>query len=338
MDLLNRYLQAVKFWLPSSQQDDIAAELSEDIRSQIEEREAALGRKLNDGDLEQILKQRGRPLLVAEKYMPPKALIGPVLFPAYWFVLRLVLVCYLVPWVAVWIAFMILDTSYRAQHSGIAIFRDAYVLWMIALTAFTVVTIVFAVLERVRDQSWLLDQWSPRQLPPVRDVEQISRFGSAVELIFGLLFFGIWWLKILWSPTVFDSSGVRVTLATGTKGFLFAVFLWSFLLLGCANIALSAVNLVRPYWTRFRRGLRASLNFVAAIILLLIAKTHAGLVVSGTSVPQDKAPEISLYLSLSLGMAFLIAAIVCVVVGCVDIWRILSSSRKHTQLNHHLAV
>lgn len=93
MDLLNRYLQAVKFWLPGSQQDDIAAELSEDIRSQIEEREAALGRKLNDDDLEQILKQRGRPLLVAEKYLPQKSLIGRVLFPAYRFVLKLVLLC-----------------------------------------------------------------------------------------------------------------------------------------------------------------------------------------------------------------------------------------------------
>ena len=41
MELLNRYVQAVKFWLPSSQQDDIAAELSEDIRSQIEARSRA---------------------------------------------------------------------------------------------------------------------------------------------------------------------------------------------------------------------------------------------------------------------------------------------------------
>ena len=40
MELLDRYLQAVRFWLPKAQRDDIAAELSEDIRSQIEERES----------------------------------------------------------------------------------------------------------------------------------------------------------------------------------------------------------------------------------------------------------------------------------------------------------
>jgi len=70
MELIERYLQAVKFWLPKNQKQDIIAELSEDIHSQIEERESALGRELTDDDVEQILKQRGRPLLVAEKYLP----------------------------------------------------------------------------------------------------------------------------------------------------------------------------------------------------------------------------------------------------------------------------
>jgi hypothetical protein len=39
MELLDRYLQAVKFWLPKAQKQDIIEELSEDIRSQVEEKE-----------------------------------------------------------------------------------------------------------------------------------------------------------------------------------------------------------------------------------------------------------------------------------------------------------
>ena len=39
MELIDRYLQAVKFWLPETQKEDIIAELSEDIQSQIEEKE-----------------------------------------------------------------------------------------------------------------------------------------------------------------------------------------------------------------------------------------------------------------------------------------------------------
>ena len=137
MELIDRYLQAVKFWLPKNQRQDIIAELSEYLRSQFEERESALGRKLTDGDVEQMLKQRGRPLLVAENYLPQKSLIGPVLFPAYRFVLKLALLCYLVPWVGVWIALVVINPSYRANHLGIAAVRDAYILWLNATFAAT---------------------------------------------------------------------------------------------------------------------------------------------------------------------------------------------------------
>jgi hypothetical protein len=54
MDWLERYLHAVKLWLPRAQQDDIVAALSEDIRSEVEEREKALGRTLNEGGKENL--------------------------------------------------------------------------------------------------------------------------------------------------------------------------------------------------------------------------------------------------------------------------------------------
>ena len=78
MELIDRYLHAVKFWLPKAQRDDIIAELSEDIRSQIEDKEAELGRKADDGDVAAILKKCGHPLLVAQRYLPQEHLIGPI--------------------------------------------------------------------------------------------------------------------------------------------------------------------------------------------------------------------------------------------------------------------
>src|SRR5579862_3287951 len=106
MELVERYLQAVKFWLPNEQQDDIVAELSEDIRSQMEEREEKLGRRLDDAEIGAILKGRGRPLMVANRYLPQQFLIGPALFPIYKFVLKIVALCYLVPWLLVWFGLM----------------------------------------------------------------------------------------------------------------------------------------------------------------------------------------------------------------------------------------
>src|SRR5450631_915853 len=89
MDLIDRYLQAVKFWLPEPQKNDIAAELSEDIDAQVAEREVQLGRPVNEAEVGEILKRIGRPVLVANRYFPRESLIGPILFPVYRFVLKI---------------------------------------------------------------------------------------------------------------------------------------------------------------------------------------------------------------------------------------------------------
>ncbi len=55
MELIERYLQAVKFALPASQQDDIVKELRDSILSQIEEQESELGRRLSEGEQVELL-------------------------------------------------------------------------------------------------------------------------------------------------------------------------------------------------------------------------------------------------------------------------------------------
>ena len=97
MELIDRYLNAVRFWLPRAQEDDIIAELGEDLRSQVEEREAALGRALSEDELAGILKKRGHPMSVASQYLPQRYLIGPALYPAYMVVVRLVTLWIVLP-------------------------------------------------------------------------------------------------------------------------------------------------------------------------------------------------------------------------------------------------
>jgi hypothetical protein len=70
MELVDRYIQAVRFWLPAGLRENIAAELSEDIHSQIEEKEAGLGRKLSEAELADVLRQHGRPVIVANRFRP----------------------------------------------------------------------------------------------------------------------------------------------------------------------------------------------------------------------------------------------------------------------------
>ena len=65
MTLVDRYLRAVRFFLPRRQQDDIVRELSENLASEIEERSEMLGRELSENELADILRRHGHPIVVA---------------------------------------------------------------------------------------------------------------------------------------------------------------------------------------------------------------------------------------------------------------------------------
>jgi len=104
MQLLDRYLTAVKFWLPQKQREDIAAELAANFQSEIDDRAAELGRPLNDDEVAALLKQQGTPILVASRYQQEhrtvtfgRQLIGPILFPFYWTAIKVTLVLLLIP-------------------------------------------------------------------------------------------------------------------------------------------------------------------------------------------------------------------------------------------------
>ncbi|HSS98589.1 MAG TPA: hypothetical protein VLK33_16250, partial [Terriglobales bacterium] len=253
MELIERYLQAVKFWLPREQKHDIVAELAADIYAQVEEKESELGRKLSDLEVEMILKQRGRPVLVANRYQPQQSLIGPVLFPIYTFVLKIIAVGYLLPWVLIWMGIIRFSPTYRAAHGGwLGSAGAAWAgLWTVAFTVVGAATIVFVVLEQVQAKNHFMEKWDPRKLPPARNPNQIKRFNSIFEIVF-LTIFGVgWWLTYFSSLQILNYPGIRVTLTS-----MWWVFWWGFLASNLANLAISCMNFARPYWTLQRATLK----------------------------------------------------------------------------------
>jgi D-alanyl-D-alanine-carboxypeptidase/D-alanyl-D-alanine-endopeptidase len=333
MELLDRYLQAVRFWLPRAQQDDIIAELSEDIRSQVEEQESELGRQLNEAEIESILKQRGRPLLVANRYLPQQHLIGPVLFPVYRFVMKIVILCYLIPWLLVWAGLMIFDPGYRAAHSVGGDLMGAWgSFWLTAFTALGIVTIVFAVLERVQSKSGFLGDWKPRKLPPVRNARQISRSSSVFELAAHLVFM-VWWVNHMWFQTLFERSGVRIVLAPTWRAFF-----WAFLLLALANAVLSAVNLFRPYWTRFRGAVRLALNCAGSVGFCWLLKAHLLAEISAPHLSSARAVEITNAINTNLSRSFPFAVMACVlIIALADVGRLVRLRAGRSRLIQGLA-
>src|SRR5271165_6131818 len=77
MELIDRYLQSVRMALPKAERNDVIRELTDEILSQVEEKEAALGRPLNEDEQVDLLKQLGHPLLLAGRYRKQRYLIDP---------------------------------------------------------------------------------------------------------------------------------------------------------------------------------------------------------------------------------------------------------------------
>ena len=87
-DLLARYLQAIGDHLPAATRDDVLAELRANLQAQLDDRAEELTRPLTDADIAAVLKEHGRPIVVAARYLPQQYLIGPTIFPYYLMTLR----------------------------------------------------------------------------------------------------------------------------------------------------------------------------------------------------------------------------------------------------------
>ncbi len=302
MDLLNRYLNAVGFWLPKRHQDDILAELSEDIQSQIGDEEAKLGRKLNENELVDILKQRGDPMLVAGRFQPQQYLIGPPWFPLYLFVLRLVLLWVLLP---LCVFFAVGGAMLGAKGGATAVLKTLGGFWTGALSAFAAITIVFALLDRFQHKL-RQDDWDPRRLPVVpkqRDPRKISRAGAVAEIVWELIFV-LWWVDALRIPAIPGN----VALVTMTP--VWQQFYWPVLLLSLASVTLACVNLARPWWTRLRAGIRLAIDLAIVVIALLLARMGPLVNISATGINAELLERLRQSLQYGLSITFVTFAII----------------------------
>ena len=322
MELIDRYLHAVKFWLPANQKQDIIAELSEDLRSQVEDRETELGRKLSESEVAELLKQRGRPFLIANRFLPQQSLIGPVLFPIYVFVLKMIAIFYMFPWVLVWIGLAIFHVTHPGPTvmEALASFWSSF--WAMAFFLVGTLTAVFAVIERLQVRSGFLERWDPRKLPPVRNPNKIPRASSVIEVAANLVGC-IWLIGGMWYQTVRHFSGVSITLAP-----VWRYFFWGFVSLAVANTALSAANLFRPYWTSWRASIRLAFDCIGSALFCWLLKSNILAAIAVANVDAAKTSLITAAINWWAEKIFPVAVIFGVIIAVTDVHRIVRARTK----------
>ena len=320
-DLIARYLQAVGFWLPCAQKQDILAEISEDLRSQIEDRESGLGRAMTESEVSDLLKQRGRPILVAGQFLPQRSLIGPALYPIYVFVLKIVALCYVIPWLLVWFGILLFHRTATAAHLSVEL-HGLGTLWTIVFTQFGIITLVFAAIDRVSVKAPCLSEWDPRKLPKLK-VESTTkrRVNAFAGLVFGV--FGLLWLLAIPNYPFLIIGPAAYFLKAAP---IWQTVYWPIVVLAIASIFEQVVMLIRPQLTWFPPTFRIATTFLAAWVVNALLHTQT-FVLPGN---QDVAG-----LAGILNICILVCAAiwaVCLVVGLVIyIWRAVREIRRTVQ-------
>ena len=324
MELLDRYLQAVRFWLPRTQQNDIIAELGDDLRSQVEEQQSALGRQLNENEMVALLHQTGHPMRVAGRYLPQQSLIGPVLFPLYRFVVVVVAFGYLAPWILVWAGMMIFMPSYRATHSGMAMLGTWASFWSLAFTLFGVITITFAIMERFQARISWLNQWDPRKLPRVsRRKNRVSRVESVFGLAFSILFV-VWWLALSrYGHMMFGPAAGFLWLNPALRAWFFPAVVPT-----CVLIVQQCINLFRPQWTWLRAAAMLVADAITLGILVSIARIHPFVFLADAGMDAAQHAQAVLIVNQVIFWSFIAAGVGICIALIVHVYQTIRELRR----------
>ena len=328
MTLVERYLRAVRFFLPRRHQDDIVRELSENLSSEIEDRSEALDRELTENELADILRRHGHPLLVAARYAPQQQLIGPVFFPIYVLALKLGLAAAL----AVSVVVAVVGAALRGgsvQH-----FVDGMLAYPgRALMVFAWTTIVFAVLDVAGSRTPLVTDWDARKIPDwmvgtQRQDRLHDRTHAAVEVLFGIL--GLGWLLLVPTWPWLAIGPLWPSLAFAP---VWRIWYVPLVVVAVANLWLDAYGLFQPTRTarRIRLKLLALSGQLAVALMILSARVWVvpGPAVTADVVAADKLPLLLTWVNTAVAIGFGVVIVITLIEIGKQYYR-LRASRSET--------
>jgi len=294
--MLERYLDNIRFWLAAEPADDIIAEIREDLLSQID------GRDLTPEEMTTLLRKRGEPSFVAGQFGRHRPLIGSELMPAYWRALDLVLLRIILP-----VHILVAAPVQWLQHSSPASSFIAFGLgqiWNLQLSLITAaggITVAFAFLERasfrLRWDPLKLTRLAPRKTAPLR----VPKASVIADFVGGMAI-SVIWIAVLRDPSLasFQFGQVRVSLAPVWSGYI-----WPMLFLSLSGVVLNWFMIAWPLRLRNAPWLRIGID-AANLFLIMALISHGGPWIESSSAKVHEV--VNQWLGVGLGIAVLIGA------------------------------
>jgi hypothetical protein len=313
LNLLDRYLYAVSRYLPAQRQGDIVAELATNLHSQMEDKEAELGRPLTEDEQAEVLRRHGHPILVAARYQPHHSLIGPELFPFYWFTVKRVL-----PWViGIWL--LVTATSILFGETGEPISQRVDVGHIITGLFGTVfqflawITAGFAFLEFFKGHlrnELAHPSWDPRKLPKADPVaDQKGPRHPYADVIASAVFLA-WLLAFPRFPALMFGPYVAWHLLNIDLPAIWHQFYWIIVAFNAIQLASKVALLARPV-RRYYHIIESVIHLlgIGILVFLLRARDYVGQATFGGS---SMSPQTVANLNFNIHNGLLVVLIIAI--------------------------
>ncbi len=329
MTLVERYLSAVRFFLPRRQQDDIVRELSENLASDIEARSDALGRDLTELEIADVLRRHGHPVVVAGRYGQRQQLIGPVFFPIYVIALKIGLGVAAV----VTVALSVIGAAWNgasAPHllDGLLAFPER------ALIVFGWTTLAFAALDMMGTRGQIKPDWDPRKIPDwmvgVRAQPRPARVNAIVELVFGLV--GLGWLLSVPASPWFAMGPLAAVLDFAP---VWRTWYVPLVIVAAAQLALDAHAVVWPALNRRRISLKLGLLGAQLVVALSILSAQVWVVAEPgvTTLGNHRAAEVVQWVNIGFGIGFGVVIVITIIEIGKQYYRLRTSNAAVSPLS-----
>ena len=193
MKLLDLYLAEVRSQLPPKNREDILKEIRSTLMDMIEDRKADPDQEASEETVKAVLMAFGSPRQVARDYGARNYLIGPRLYPVYLQVLRIVLIV-----VGALNVLGLILAVINPSGPDAGLFETTLQLigglFSSLFTAFGIVTLAFAGIERTAPEEWKIsvdEEWSPEDLKKHEQEERVSITELAIEITLAFIFIAV---------------------------------------------------------------------------------------------------------------------------------------------------
>lgn len=261
MNLIEKYLYNVTSRLPGKERTEVEKELRADIESMLPE-------EYNNDDVCNVLEQLGDPEILADEYRGEKRyLIGPALYDSYIKILELVGSIAII--LGIFAAFI--DS---VQEIGQGFDLPGLLMNIVlgiaesCVGVFATVTIIFAVLERLRVSGTpKTEKWTVDQMEPIPDQRKsCSRASAVVGIVISTVFLLLLYLSPeLLGVHIWENGNLTIIpffQIEELQRYYPAIFL-----LIIAAITVGILKLVTGQWTTKLAVLNGVYNALTAIVL-----------------------------------------------------------------------